>query len=173
MVKTQGGIAVASAARSVFEQTAPDFALDNFQTMQQAVDQSNFNSRLGLYLISSFAGLAVLMVVAGLYGVLAQLVTYRRREIGVRLALGATRKNVVIMVLRQGSILLCIGLALGLGLALATGRFLKSFLFGVKTVDILTYSGALALLFVVGILAAFVPAWRAATVEPTEALREQ
>jgi ABC-type antimicrobial peptide transport system permease subunit len=113
------------------------------------------------------------MVVAGLYGVLAQLVTYRRREIGVRLALGATRKNVVIMVLRQGSILLCIGLALGLGLALATGRFLKSFLFGVKTVDILTYSGALALLFVVGILAAFVPAWRAATVEPTEALREQ
>ena len=74
--------------RDVFRQTAPDFALDNFQTMQQAVDDSNFSQRLGLYLTGAFAGMAVLMVIAGLYGVLAQLVSYRRREIGVRLALG-------------------------------------------------------------------------------------
>jgi putative ABC transport system permease protein len=67
--------------RNVFGQTAPDFALDNFQTMQQVVDSSNFSRRLGLYLTGAFAGMAVLMVIAGLYGVLAQLVSYRRREI--------------------------------------------------------------------------------------------
>ncbi len=173
VVKTRSDVAVAPAMRSAFKQVAPDFALDNFQTMQQVIDQNNFNDRLGLYLISSFAGLAVLMVVAGLYGVLAQLVDYRRREIGIRLALGATRESILAMFLRQGSVLVVAGLVVGLVLAFATSRFVKSFLFGVKPVDMLTYSGVVALLLVVGTLAALVPARRAAAVEPIQALRDE
>lgn len=172
-VKTRGDIAVAPAMRTAFKQIAPDFALDNFQSMQQAVDQNNFNDRLGLYLIASFAGLAVLMVVAGLYGVLAQLVSYRRREIGVRLALGATRNGILTMILRQGSVLVIGGLVVGIGLALGTARFVKSFLFGVKPVDLSTYFGVVLLLLVVGGLAAIVPARRAAAVEPIQALRDE
>ena len=107
-VKTSGNIAVAPAMRDVFRQTAPDFALDNFQTMQQAVDASNFSQRLGFYLTGAFAGMAVLMVIAGLYGVLAQLVSYRRREIGVRLALGSTREKILGMFLKQG-LIACLG----------------------------------------------------------------
>ncbi len=173
MVKTRGDIAVAPAMRDVFRQTAPDFALDNFQTMQQVVDQSNFSQRLGLYLTGAFAGLAMLMVIAGLYGVLAQLVSYRRREIGVRMALGATRPRIQRMFLRQGAVLVAIGLILGAIFALWGGRLVKGFLYQVKPLDGWTYLGAAILLFVVGSLAAFVPARRAAAVEPIEALRSE
>jgi len=172
-VKTRGDIAVAPAVREVFRQTAPDFALDNFQTMQQAVDDSNFSQRLGLYLIGAFAGIAVLMVVAGLYGVLAQLVGYRRREIGVRLALGATRERILRMFLRQGATLVVAGLVLGSVIALWAGRLVKSFLYQVKSMDGLTYLAVFVLLLVVGTLASLVPARRAASVEPIEALRDE
>jgi predicted permease len=173
MVKTHGNVAVAPAMRNVFHQTAPDFALDNFQTMQQVVDQSNFSQRLGLYLTGAFAGLAVLMVVAGLYGVLAQLVGYRRREIGVRMALGATRQQILRMFLRQGSIIVLIGLGLGIVFALWGGRLVKSFLYEVKPIDSWTYLSVALLLLVVGCLAALIPARRAAAVEPIEALRDE
>jgi putative ABC transport system permease protein len=173
VVKTHNDIAIAPAMRSIFKQVAPDFAVDNFHTMQQAIDHNNFNDRLGLYLISSFAGLAVLMVVGGLYGVLTQLVNYRRREIAIRLALGATRKSVLEMFLRRGSVLVVAGLVVGLVLALAAGRFVKSFLFGVGPVNMLTYCGVTVLLLAVGILTALVPARRAASAEPLQALREE
>jgi ABC-type antimicrobial peptide transport system permease subunit len=172
-VKTRGNIAVAPAMRDVFRQTAPDFALDNFQTMQQAVDASNFSQRLGLYLTGAFAGMAVLMVIAGLYGVLAQLVSYRRREIGVRLALGSTRERILGMFLKQGLTLVSAGLVLGVICALWAGRLVKSFLYQVQPLDGWTYAGVAALLIVVGSLAAVIPARRAAAVEPIEALRDE
>ncbi|MGB8131069.1 MAG: ABC transporter permease [Candidatus Angelobacter sp.] len=172
-VKTRGNIAVAPAMREVFRQTAPDFALDNFQTMQQAVDASNFSRRLLLYLTGAFAGMAVLMVIAGLYGVLAQLVSYRRREIGVRLALGSTRQKILGMFFKQGLVLVVAGLALGVAFALWAGRLVKSVLYGVKPLDIWTYAGVAILLIVVGSLAAVIPARRAAAVEPIEALRDE
>jgi putative ABC transport system permease protein len=173
MVKTRGDIAVAPAMRDVFRQTAPDFALDNFQTMQQVVDGSNFSQRLGLYLTGAFAGMAMLMVIAGLYGVLAQLVGYRRREIGVRMALGATRKQILQMFLRQGAVLVLIGLALGAVFAFWGGRLVKGFLYEVKPLDAWTYVCVALLLLVVGSLAALIPARRAAAVEPIEALRNE
>ena len=173
VVKTRGDIEVAPAARGVFRQMAPDYALDNFQTMQQAVDQSNFANRLGLYLTGGFAGLAVLMVVAGLYGVLAQLVSYRRREIGVRLALGSTRTGVLRMVLRQGSILVAAGLGAGVVLAIFAGRLLKSFLYQVQPSDFWTYASVILLLLAVGSVASLLPALRAATIQPMEALRDE
>jgi len=172
VVKTRGNIPVASEMRSVFHRAAPSIALDNFQTMQEAIDQNTFSQRLGLYLVASFAGLAVAMVIAGLYGVLSQLVGYRRREIGVRMALGASRKSVAEMVLKQGSILISIGLAVGLALALASERLVQSFLYHVRPLDVWTYVSVLLVLPGIGLVAALLPARRAASIQPTQALRE-
>ena len=173
VVKTRGDVAVAPAMRSIFHEIAPDYALDNFQTMQQAVDQSNFSSRLGLYLIGAFAGMAVLMVIAGLYGVLAQLVSYRRREFGIRLALGSTPGGIMALVLRQGLAFVGAGLAIGIVAAVFAEDLVKSFLYQVKPADAWTYSAVVLLLLLVGSVAALIPARRAATVEPIAALREE
>lgn len=173
VVKTRANIPVASEMRSVFHQNAPNLALDNFQTMQQAVDQSTFSQRLGLYLVASFAGLAVSMVIAGLYGVLSQLVGYRRREIGVRMALGATRQSVAQMVLRQGSVLIGVGLGVGIVMAFFVGHLVESFLYQVRPLDIWTYIAVLLVLPGIGLIAAFLPARRAASIQPMQALREE
>jgi putative ABC transport system permease protein len=173
VVKPRGDVAVAPAMRSVFHDLAPDYALDNFQTMQQAVDQSNFSSRMGFYLTGAFAGMAVLMVIAGLYGVLAQLVSYRRREFGIRLALGATPGGILGMVVRQGLVFVGAGLAIGIVAAMFAGNLVGSFLYQVKPADALTYSGVALLLLIVGSVAALIPARRAAAVEPMAALREE
>jgi putative ABC transport system permease protein len=173
VVKTRGDIPVAQEMRSVFHQLAPGFALDNFQTMQEAVDKNTFSQRLGLYLVGSFAGLAIAMVIAGLYGVLSQLVSYRRREIGVRMALGATRGSVARLVLRQGSILIGGGLVAGLVLAFATGRLIKGFLYQVKPLDASTYVAVALTLTAIGLVAALIPARRAASIQPMQALRDE
>ena len=173
LVKTRGNIAAAPVARAIFRRLAPDLAVDNFQTMQQAVDQSNFSSRLGFYLIGAFAGLAILMVIAGLYGVLSQVVSQRRREFGLRMALGATRQSIVRSVLLQSSGIVSIGLGVGITLASFLGRMVQSFLYGVKPMDTATYAFAIVALFLVGAGAALVPAWRAASFEPVKALRDE
>ncbi len=172
VVKTHGNIPVAAEMRSVFHQSAPGFALDDFQTMQEAVEKNTFSQRLGLYLVGSFAGLAIVMVLAGLYGVLSQLVSYRRREIGVRMALGATRLSVAQLILRQGSILIGAGLGVGLVLAFATGRLVKGFLYEVQPLDLWTYVAVALTLTVIGLTAALIPARRAASIEPMETLRQ-
>jgi predicted permease len=173
VVKTRSDIPVAAEMRTVFRQAAPGFALDQFQTMQDAVDNNTFSQRLGLYLVGSFAGLAVAMVFAGLYGVLSQLVSYRKREIGVRMALGATRTGVAGLILRQGSIVIGSGLGIGLVLAFATGRLIKSFLYQVQPLDVETYVAVVLALAVIGLVAALLPARRAASIEPMQALRDE
>src|SRR5271170_8014076 len=172
VVKTRGDIPIAAEMRSVFHQEAPGFALDDFQTMQQAVEKNTFSQRLGLYLVGSFAGLAVVMVIAGLYGVLSQMVSYRRREIGVRMALGATRQSIAQLILRQGSILIGTGLGVGLLLAFAAARFIKGFLYHVQLLDLGTYVAATLTLLVIGLFASLLPARKAASIEPMQALRE-
>ena len=173
VVKTRGNVAAAPAVRAAFFRVAPDLAVDSFQTMQEAVAQSNFNSRLGLYLIGSFAGLAVSMVIAGLYGVLSQLVSQRCREFGLRMALGATPYGIVRMVLLRGSRIIAIGLSVGLVLSLMTGRLIAGFLYGIKPLDMSSYGFAAIALFAVGVGAALIPAWRAASFEPLMALRDE
>ena len=173
LVKTRGDVAVAPIARSVFHEQAPDYALDNFQTLQETVNQNDFTNRLGLYITGAFAALAALMVVTGLYGVLAQLVGYRRREIGIRLALGAPRASVLQMVLRQGAAMIAIGLAAGLALSALTGRLLAGFLYDVRLSDVWTYAGVLLSLCLIGAAASYIPAWRASLIPPVEALRDQ
>ena len=173
VVKTRGDIPVAQEMRSVFHQQAPGLALDSFQTMQDAVDKNTFSQRLGLYLVGSFAGLAIAMVIAGLYGVLSQLVSYRKREIGVRMALGATRGSVAMLVLRQGSVLIGAGLTAGLLLAFATSRLIKGFLYEVKPLDASTYVAVAVALTAIGLVAALIPARRAASIQPMQALRDE
>ncbi|MGD0734454.1 MAG: ABC transporter permease [Terracidiphilus sp.] len=172
VVKTRGNIPVEAEMRSVFHQNASGFALDSFQTMQEAVEKNTFSQRLSLYLVGSFAGLAVAMVFAGLYGVLSQLVSYRRREIGVRMALGATRSSVAQLILRRGSVLVGAGLGVGLIMAFACGRLVKSFLYQVQPVDVWTYAAVALALTMIGLTAAFLPARKAASIQPMEALRE-
>jgi ABC-type antimicrobial peptide transport system permease subunit len=147
--------------------------LDDFATMHETVAKNTFNQRLGLYLVGSFAGLAVVLVFAGLYGVLSQLVGYRRREIGLRVALGASRQSIARMVLRSGAVLVGAGLVAGLVLALAMGRLLKSFLYEVKPADAGTYVAVALALAAIGLLAALIPARRALAIEPMEALRDE
>ncbi|HEY1894826.1 MAG TPA: ABC transporter permease [Terracidiphilus sp.] len=173
VVKTRGNIPVIPEMRSVFHQVAPGIALDNFQTMQEAVDKNTFSQRLGLYLVASFAGLAIAMVIAGLYGVLSQLVSYRRREIGVRMALGATRGSVATLVLRQGIVLIAVGLTVGMPLAYAAGRLISGFLYQVKPLDPWTYVAVALLLPAIGLVAALIPARRAASIQPMQALRDE
>lgn len=173
VVKTRSEIAVAPLARAAFHEVAPDYALDNFQTMQQAVDQSNFSRSLGLYLIGGFAGLAVLMVIAGLYGVLAQIVSTRRREFGIRLALGASPGGILSMVLRQGLGFIFAGIVVGIAIALFAGKLVRSFLYQVNPSDPWTFVGVIVILLLVGAAAALLPARRAASVEPMSALRDE
>jgi len=105
--------------------------------------------------------------------VLAQLVSYRRREIGVRLALGATRQSILTMILRQGSMMVVAGLVAGIFLAAISGKLVNGFLFGVKPLDVWTYFAVIIALLLVGALASFLPARRAAAVEPIQALRDE
>ena len=173
VVKTRGEIPVESTMRAVFHSNAPGFALDDFQTMQEVVDKSTFSQRLMLYLVASFAGLAIVMVIAGLYGVLSQLVNYQRREIGVRMALGATRAGVAQMILRQGSRMIAVGLAIGLVLAVLSGRLIKDFLFEVRPLDPWTYVVVVLVLACIGVVSALIPAQKAASIQPMQALREE
>lgn len=173
LVRTRGDIPLQNEMKVVFRQTAPGFAIDNFQSMQENVDDSTFGKRLGLYLVASFAGLAVLMVVAGLYGVLSQVVGYRQREISIRMAMGATRGSVAEMIIRQGSALIAGGLMAGVLLAAALGRLVQNFLYAVKPLDGWAYCGAAVALVLIGLASALVPARRAAGLQPMRALREE
>ena len=173
VVRTHGPVEIASAIRNLFHRAAPDFAVEELQTMHAAHDQAAFSQRLGLYLVAAFAGIAVIMVLAGLYGVLAQLVGQRRREIGIRMALGADRVHIIGMILRRGFILIAIGMVAGLGASVAVEQWVKSFLYEVSPVDAMTYVGVVLVLVLMGVLAALVPARRAASIEPTQALRAE
>jgi putative ABC transport system permease protein len=172
VVKTRGDIPVAAEMRALFHQSAPGFALDNFQTMREAVEKNTFSQRLGLYLVALFAGLAVVMVFAGLYGVLSQVVNFRRREIGLRMALGATRQSIAQMVLRQGAVVIGLGLGAGLLLALASGSLVETFLYQVPPLDILTYLAVAIVLALIGVAAILIPARKAVSIDPMQALRD-
>jgi predicted permease len=173
VVKTHGPVDIASAVRNTFHESAPDFALDNFSTMRAAHEQAAMSQRLGLYLIASFAAIAMVMVLAGLYGVLSQIVGHRRREIGIRMALGADRGLILGMMLRRGIVLVGIGLGIGILASLGAEQSLRSFLYGVSPMDALTYISVTVILMLVGTVAALIPARRAASIEPSEALRAE
>lgn len=142
-------------------------------TMEQALADSLVRQRFSIQLMTLFAAVAALLAAIGIYGVLAYLVDHRRREIGIRMALGARPVNVLALVLRQGSLPVAIGLALGVSGALGLTRVLSSLLYEVSATDPLTYTLVSLALIAIGLLAMIVPARRATQVDPVEALRHE
>ena len=141
-------------------------------TMDQVVARSTSQRRLGLLLFVAFGAIALLLATAGIYGVLAGSVTERTREFGVRTALGATPRDIAAMVVRQGVGLAALGLALGVGAALALSRYLRALLFGIEPSDPVALTGGAVAIAIVALLACLVPARRATRVDPMQALRE-
>lgn len=159
--------------RTILRQASPELGNATITTMDQIVEDSYGSQRLAAHLLETFGGAALLLCVAGLYGLLAYVVTQRTRELGVRIALGAQRGKLVWMVMRQASGMLVAGVAVGTGLALASGRLVRGFLYGVTAHDGWALAGAAVLLLASGLAAAWLPARRAAGVDPMQALRTE
>jgi predicted permease len=161
-------------ARPVRDQIAaldPNMAVFNTETMQEHVNKSLLLPRISALLFGIFGAVGLTLAAIGLYGVMSYSVRRRTREIGIRMALGARPGAVLRMVLGQGLVLTGVGLAIGLGIALGLGRFTASLLYGISGTDLLTFASVSAVLLAAAIVAVVVPAFRAAHVEPTTALR--
>jgi predicted permease len=143
-----------------------------FHVLTTQIKESLTRDRLMAVLAGAFGFLAALLAVLGLYGVIAYMVAKRRNEIGVRIALGASRGQVIGLVLREAVLLLAIGLAVGVGFALWAGKAAASLVYGLKPRDPVTLSGAIVLLAVVALLASYGPALRASRLQPMDALRD-
>jgi predicted permease len=157
----------------VMVQLNPDLVSTDIRTMDQIVEDAMGSQLLAAHLLETLGGLALVVALAGLYSLLAYLVTLRTRELGLRLALGAQRGDILSLILRGAGILLLTGTAFGIALSLVNARLLHSFLFGVKQYDPVTLIAAPVLLLLVGTLAAWLPARRAAHLEPMQALRTE
>ncbi|MGH9766278.1 MAG: FtsX-like permease family protein [Blastocatellia bacterium] len=141
------------------------------QPLASLVGSSLYPARMGALLIGVFGLLALLLAAVGLYGVMSCAVSRRTREIGVRMALGARATDVLRLVLREAMTLVVIGMAVGWGLSAALSRLIASFLFGVGPMDAVTFAAIPILLAMVALLASYLPARRAAKVDPMVALR--
>ena len=164
-----GGLA--SGIRSAIAEIDSTQRVLNMRTVEEVVAATTASSRFDAWLFGFLAGLALLLTAIGVYGLLAFSVARRTSEIGTRMALGASRGNVLAMVLKQGVGLIALGLVLGLAGALAATRSLTTLLFGVRATDPYTFAGVSAVLLLVGIAASYFPARRAMKVDPMTALR--
>jgi ABC-type antimicrobial peptide transport system permease subunit len=163
---------------SAFQSIRAKLVADNDQLIvsgneseETVVARSIASQRFALALLGVFAGLALLLASIGIYGVLSYLVGQRTPEIGVRMALGAQRSDVLRMVLRDGVRMTLIGAAIGLAAALGLTHLMASMLFGVEPTDPVTFGGVAVLLCAIGLFACYIPARRAAKVDPMVALR--
>ena len=162
-----------SMARRTLASINPDLTIVTFKSLDYQV-ADNFNGeRLISRLTGLFGLLALVLASVGLYGITAYSVARRTNEIGVRMALGANRGNVVALVMSRALLLVAVGLAIGIPVALLGGRLMRSQLFGVRTYDPLTLAGAVFVLAAFAALAGFIPARRAASIEPMNALRQE
>jgi len=160
-----------AGVRQAVRSMSPEVAM-KFTTMEASVNDSIAAPRFRMTLVTSFATLALMLAVAGMYAVMSYVTSQRTAEFGLRVALGAEAGDVVRLVLRGAARLVAIGVALGLAMALATSRVMTAMLFGIKPIDAQTYAGVLLVAIPLVILAAVVPAIRAARVDPMIALRE-
>jgi predicted permease len=151
----------------------PDVSLDQVRPLREALKEGTASDATQVVLMGLLAALALLLTVAGLYGALSRLVESRRREMGIRLALGGRGSQVAWLVLRQAMTVVGVGLAVGLAGAIGVGHVLRNQLFGIQPLDPVSHASALLLLAATALLASAIPALRASTTEPFEALREQ
>jgi putative ABC transport system permease protein len=151
----------------------PDVPVAGLATLESYVSNAMAQTRFLLALISTFAGLALVLASLGLYGVISYSAKQRTREIGVRVAFGARERDVLRLILTQGMIVAMVGIAIGLATSLAVTRIARSFLVGVSATDAITFAGVPAILLAVAAVASFVPARRASGTHPAEALRNE
>jgi len=163
--------ALVRSAQSEIWSFDPKLAIADIKTMDAIVDENLARPRFSMFLLGMFAVTALVLAAIGIYGVIAYSVAQRTREIGIRMALGANRADVLRMVGRRGAILAGAGMVCGIAGALAMTRLMKSLLFGVTPTDTSTFAVVCGILILVTTAACYLPARRATTVEPLEALR--
>ena len=174
VVRASGGPEqLAGAVRAAIRTVDPDLPIYGVRTMADRLGASLATRRFAVQLLSLFALVAMALAVIGVNSVLSYVVNQSRREWGIRLALGATPRQVHRLVLRQGAIVTGAGSALGLAGALATTRFMQSLLFGVTTTDPLTFGAVFGALLLAGVAASYAPARRASRVDPAVSLRAE
>lgn len=171
VARTATPASVVEGMRAEIRRAAPDLPIAGMTTMDEAVAASVAAPRFRTVLLGLFATAATLIATCGLYGLMAYTVTQRRREIGVRMALGATRRDVLRLVLTRALRIVVAGLIVGLVGAAGVTRMLQTFLFGVTPTDPLVFTSVTLLLLAVGLMAAWLPARRATTIDPWGALR--
>ena len=162
---------VVRAAADVVWSIDADIPVADIRTLEEVVAQAGLRTRFTMVLLLVAAGVAIVLGAVGLYGAISYVVSLRTREIGIRIALGADPGEVSRMVLGRGLALAVVGLVMGLAAAVAAGRFASSQLFGVSSSDPVTFGLASVLLITVALIATYLPARRAAMMDPTEALR--
>ncbi len=171
-IRTSGDTSsLVGPVRQIIREVDPDQPVSNVATMAEVLGTEASQRRMGMIMLVAFAALALLLASLGIYGVLAYFVTQHTSEIGVRLALGATTRNILFLVLRKGMGLTLLGIMTGMAAALALARLMSSLLFGVKAIDPLTFVTVPFLLAGVALLACYLPARRATKVDPLVALR--
>ncbi|MGH6629889.1 MAG: ABC transporter permease, partial [Burkholderiales bacterium] len=171
-IRTSGDpLALGAAVRQEMLNVDSSLPLSNIRTLEQIVERSLAQQRFNSALLGLFAAIGLLLAAIGVYGVMSYAVTQRTHEIGVRLALGATAGDVLKLIAGKGLALALIGVALGLGASFALTRLMKDFLFGVSATDSLTFAAIALLLAGVALVACYLPARRAAKVDPLIALR--
>ena len=162
-----------TAVTGAIHQAAPDLPVVDVMSMNEIIAQSVSPQRFNMLLLASFAGLALVLAAVGIYSVLSYTVRRRVREIGIRMALGASHEDVIRMILVDGLKPIIVGVILGLGGALALSRVVSSLIYGVRATDPLTFAAVALLLLIVGIFATILPAYRATRIEPVRILREE
>jgi putative ABC transport system permease protein len=157
--------------RREIQQLDRNLPLTNVYTLADVFGQSLWAPRMGASLLAIFAGLSLVLAVIGIYGVMAYSVNQRRRELGIRMALGASRADVLSLVVTQGFRLTMMGLVVGLVASLATSRLVTALLFDVSATDIVTFVTVPAILAAAALGASYIPAFRATRIDPMVALR--
>jgi putative ABC transport system permease protein len=173
-IRTGGDpLALTGPVRQVVRDLAPSAAVDEVETLGSRVSASVSEPRFAMAILALFAGLALVLAAVGLYGVLSYQVLQRRRELGVRAALGASRGSLVALVMRQGVIVAAAGIVVGLIGAAWLAQLLQGLLFGITRYDAVAFSVAPVLLLLVATAATLIPARRAAGADPIEVLRSE
>jgi len=162
---------IIGGVRDEINKIDPKLPVYDVKTLNDHLSLSLFPARVAASLLGSFGLLALLLAAIGIYGVTSYAVAQRTREIGIRMALGAERRDVVTMIVKHGLILTASGLVVGLGAAIALTRLMAAILYGVSATDILTFSGVSVLLAMVAVFSGLIPALRASKVDPVRALR--
>lgn len=166
-------LALSGAVEKAVHDINPELPVFDIATLQSRTDVASTGERIAGAFVGAFGIVALVLAAVGIYGVIAYTTRQRTHELGVRMALGAQRRNILTLVLRQGLRLTAAGMTIGLVISLAMTRFLQSMLFNVPTTDVVTFASVVALLSMVALAACYVPARRAAAIDPMAALRHE